>query len=256
MRDALRRRPSTSALEAATAGAAGGALGGLALSVVGLGWPGAVIGATNGGLGGWRGTYAWRRPTGPLAFLLDSTWALPLTTGALVTHVAAAVQRGRGGYVASLSFRANRHVYARGFRIRRGFLITIGNTVHGVGDDALASPRRRRVVTDHEDVHVWQGRWFGPLFPVLYVGWLVVGGAVGAAVWAVRRGDRPFGQVVETCAYYLNPFEWWAYSRDDHWPPASKVAGLGWRRPAVRPLSATRRRLARPARPAPPAALG
>jgi len=42
--------------------------------------------------------------------------------------------------------------------------------------------------------------------------------------------------VVESCAYYINPFEWWAYSRANHWPPSGKVAGLGWRRPAVRPL--------------------
>ena len=63
MTDAHRRRPSSAALEAAAAGAAGGALGGLALSVVGLGWAGAVVGAANGVLGGWRGTYGWRRPS-------------------------------------------------------------------------------------------------------------------------------------------------------------------------------------------------
>jgi hypothetical protein len=254
--DAVRRRPSSAALEAAATGAAGGALGGLALSVVGLGWPGAVVGALNGALGGWRGTYSWHRPTGPLAFVLDSTWALPTTTAALVTHGVAATQRGRGGYLAGLSWRANRHVYARGFRLRRGFLITIGNTVHGAGAHALSSTRRRRIVTDHEDVHVWQGRWFGPAYPVLYGGWLLTGGAVGAVVWATRRRGEPFAKVVETCAYYLNPFEWWAYSRDGYWPPDHKVAGLGWRRPAVGPLSATSRRQPRPAPTAPPAAPG
>lgn len=254
MHDAVRRRPSTCALEATAAGVAGGALGGITLSVLGLGWPGAVVGALNGALGGWRATYSWRRPTGALAFALDSTWALPMTTAALATHLTAAPQRGRGGHLRDLSWRANRHVYARGFRLRKGFLITIGNTVHGAGDGALTSARRRRVVTDHEDVHVWQGRWFGPLFPVLYGGWMLAGGAVGALVWATRRRADPFTAVVETCAYYLNPFEWWAYSRDGNWPPAAKVDGLGWRRPMVRPLSATRRR--RRARTAPPAAPG
>jgi hypothetical protein len=256
MTDAHRRRPSTAALEAAAAGAAGGALGGLALSVVGLGWAGAAIGAANGVLGGWRGTYGWRRPAGPLAFVLDSTWAVPMTAAALVTHAVAALQPDRGGYLRDLSARADRHVYRGGFRLRRGFLITIGNTVHGAGEAATWSPRRRRVVTDHEDVHVWQGRWFGPLYPLLYGGWLLVGGAVGAVVWAVAKRDEPFTKVVETCAYYANPFEWWAYSRDGYWPPAHKVSGVGWRRPVVRPLSATARRLARPAPPAPPAARG
>jgi hypothetical protein len=47
-------------------------------------------------------------------------------------------------------------------------------------------------------------------------------------------------KVVETYAYYLNPLEWWAYSRDDHWPPSGKVAGIGWKRPAVRPLHSVR----------------
>jgi hypothetical protein len=254
MDDARRRRRSLAVLETAAAGAAGGALGAMSLALVGLAWPGAAIGALNGALGGWRETYSWRRPIGPLAFVLDSTWASPLTAAALVTHGVAAVQREHGGYLDELSRRANRHVYARGFRIRRGFLITIGNTVHGAGPQALTSPRRRRVVTDHEDVHVWQGRWLGPLYPLLYGGWLVLGGAAGAVVWAVRGRRAPFTKVVETCAYYLNPFEWWAYSRDGNWPPASKVSGLGWRAPVVRPLSETPRRAARPARPARPAA--
>ncbi len=244
------------AAEAVATGLGGGVLGGAALAAFGLGWPGAVVGAANGALSGWRGTYAWNRPSGVLAFVLDSTWALPLTAAALVTHAVAAVQRDHGGYLPDLSRRADRHVYRRGFRMRRGFLITVGNTVHGAGEQATWSPRRRRIVTDHEDVHVWQGRWGGAVYPVLYGGWMVVGGVVGAFVWLVRRRDEPFGKVVETCAYYLNPFEWWAYSRDDAWPPTSKVSGLGWRRPMVRPLSATPRRLARPTTPAPPAALG
>ena len=47
--------------------------------------------------------------------------------------------------------------------------------------------------------------------------------------------------MVESCAYYLNPFEWWAYSRDDHWPPKGLLAGIGWKRPAVRPFSRVER---------------
>lgn len=248
-------RPASIAEALATA-AVGAGLGGAAGSIVGLGWPVAVVAAANGLLGGWRGTYTWRRPVGPLAFALDSTWAAPMTAAALVTHAVAACQRGRGGYLRDLSRRANRHVYARGLRIRRGFLITIGNTVHGAGEQAAWSPRRQRVITDHEDVHIWQARWFGPLYPVLYGGWLVLGGVAGAVVWATgRRGER-FRDIVETCAYYLNPFEWWAYSRDGFWPPAHMVTGLGWSTPCVRPLSETRRRLSRSAPPAPRAEPG
>ena len=233
--------------EAVATAAVGGVLGGAALAAFGLGVPGAMIGVANGALSGWRGTYDWRRPAGPLAFALDSTWAAPMTAAALVSHAVAAAQRGRGGYLRELSRRANRHVYARGVRVRRGFVITVGNAVHNAGEHAVSSPGRRRVVTDHEDVHVWQARWFGPLYPVLYVGWTVVGGALGAGVWLFRRRDQRFADVVETCGYYLNPFEWWAYSRDDRWPPPQKVAGLGWARPVVRPLSEVGRRRPAPA---------
>src|SRR5262245_14462460 len=121
--------------------------------------------------------------------------------------------------------------------MRRGFLITIGNTVHGAGDIAATDARRRRVVTDHEDVHVWQGRWFGPFYPLLYGGWMLLGGALGAVRWAAGRRGQAIGKVREPCGYYLTPAEWWAYSRDASWPPRGKVAGLGWRRAVVRPLS-------------------
>jgi hypothetical protein len=253
---AAARRPIAAVLEAVATAAAGGALAGGAWSLVGVPWPAAVVGVVNGAISGARGVYGWRDARGALAFVLDSTWAVPMTAAALVGHGVAFAQRGRGGFLATLSVRANRHVYTRGLRVRRGFLVTIGNTVHGAGEQAAWSSRRQRVVTDHEDVHVWQGRWLGPLYPVLYGGWMIAGGAVGVVVWGLRRRHESFGQVVETCAYYLNPFEWWAYSRDGHWPPAQMVAGLGWRAPCVRPLSATSRRLARPVPPAPPTVPG
>ena len=136
-----------------------------------------------------------------------------------------------------LSRRANRHVYAAGFRMRPGFMVTIGNSINGAGDNALTSPGRRRLVTDHENVHVWQARWFGPLYPVLYVSWTVAAGAIGAVLWAIRHRREPFGRVVETCGYYLNPFEWWAYSRGGTWPPTKKVATVGWNRACAKPLT-------------------
>jgi hypothetical protein len=155
-----------------------------------------------------------------------------MTAAALISQALGAL-RGTAGYDDSLSRRSNRMVFGRGFVPRRGFAITIGNVVSGAGDTSL--PRRRKLVTDHEDVHVWQARWFGPLYPVLYGAWMVAGGAAGIVLWLVKRRSDPFAGVVESCAYYLNPFEWWAYSRDDHWPPSGKVRGLGWRKPIVRP---------------------
>lgn len=238
-------RTAVAAVEGAVTAAAGGALAGATWSVVGAGVPAAVIGGLNGLISGARGTYHWRRANGPVAFTLDSTWGLPMTFAALAAHAVAAAQRGGSGYVRELSRRQDRHVYVRGLRFRNGFVMTMGNTINGTGESVRTSDRRWQLVTDHEDVHVWQARWWGPLFPVLYVGWSVVGGAVGAVVWLVRQRDQPFTKVVETCAYYLNPFEWWAYSRDGFWPPRQKVVGVGWTAPAVRPFSATARRSGR-----------
>ena len=230
-------RPDRAAEAAATA-AAGAALGGLAGSLAGVAIPAAIVAGLNGAVSGARGVYAWRRPHGALAFVLDSTWAAPTTFAGLVAHAVGAV-RGRAGYAASLSERQNRHVYGRGMQLRPGFATTFGNVVCGAGD--VSRPRRAKLVTDHEDVHVWQARWFGPAYPALYLGWMAGGGAAGAVVWAARRRREPFTKVVESCAYYLNPFEWWAYSRDDHWPPHGIVEHLGWRRPIVRSFASLRR---------------
>jgi hypothetical protein len=221
-------------VESTLATLAGGSLGALAGSVVGLPFAGGIVGGLNGLVCGHRRIYDWASPRGVAAFVLDSTWALPTTSAAVVAHGVAAVQ-SEAGYAPSLSARQNRHVYSRGLRFRRGFAITLGNVVNGAGD--LTRTRRVKLVTDHEDVHVWQARWFGPAFPVLYGGWMAGAAVAASAAWCMgrvgRRGRRPYGQLVETCAYYLNPFEWWAYSRDAHWPPTGKLAEVGWQRPMV-----------------------
>jgi hypothetical protein len=209
----------------------GAGLAAAAGSLVGIAAPAAVIGALNGAISGWRGIYDRTSVKGVVAFALDSTWALPTTGAGLIAQALGAV-RGAPGYSSELSRRQNRHVYARGFQPRQAFAVTLGNVISGAGD--LTRPRRIKLVTDHEDVHVWQARAFGPAYPVLYVGWMVGGGVAGAALWAISRRDEPFGRVVESCAYYLNPFEWWAYSRDDHWPPSGKIDQLGWKKPAAR----------------------
>jgi hypothetical protein len=213
-------------------GVAGGAVAGAAWSLVDFTVAAAVVGAINGVFSGWRRIHCWRSPRGWAAFVLDSTWALITTAAALFAHAVAAVQRRPGNYVAELSERSDRHVYVNGFAPRRGFLTTLGNVVSGAGPEIRTSPWRQRVVTDHEDVHVWQARWWGPLYPVLYGLWTVIGGAVGAVRWIVQGRKEKLWNVIETTAYYSNPFEWWAYSRQGRWPPPGAIARLTWRRPA------------------------
>lgn len=200
---------------------------------------GAAVGALNGAVSGWRGIYEWGCSRGLVAFVLDSTWGLPMTAAGLFANAVGLAMPG-SGYVEELSYRQNRHVHRRGFMPRKGFVITLGNVISGAGD--VERPRRRRLITDHEDVHCWQARWFGPLYPLLYVGWTIVAGGAGAVLWVIARRRDRFTAVVESSAYYLNPFEWWAYSRDDYWPPKGKVAGMGWSRPCCRPLAQVRPR--------------
>jgi len=195
-----------------------------------------IVGAANGAISGWRRIYAWRRRTGWWAALLDSTWGLPPVLLGLVAHVVAGLRHG--GYEASLSRRLNRHVYRRGAHLQAGYVFTIGNVISSAGD--VDQPRRRKLIVDHEDVHVWQARWWGPAYLVLYLGWNVAGFAAGTIAW-LRHGRRePFGKVVRSWTYYSNPFEWWAYCRDDLWPPSGLVHGVGWRRRVVRPFPAAR----------------
>ena len=225
--------------EAAGVAALGAIFAGSAGSLIGLAVPAAVVGSVNGAISGWRRVYNWRCSDGLVAFTLDSTWGLPMTSAGLVAN-AIGVARRANGFVPELSERCNRHVYRRGFRVRKGFAVTLGNVISQAGDVDVA--RRAKLVTDHEDVHVWQSRWFGPLYPLLYGGWMVLGGVVGGFRWVLdrrRKGDGLFA-TVESAAYYLNPFEWWAYSRDDYWPPHGKVADFGWRRPCCAPFAQIR----------------
>jgi hypothetical protein len=232
---AARRR--SLGLETLAVAGGGGALAVAAWWRFGLGPVAGVVGAASGALAGRHRIYRWRTPTGPLAFALDSTWALPTTAAALLAHAVAALQRRPDNRVAELSERCDRHVYVRGLTVRPGFMLTIGNVVNGAGADVRTSPWRQRIVVEHEHAHVWQARWFGPLFPLGYLVWSVGGGIVGAAAWVLGGRRERLAQSVETCAYYLNPFEWWAYSREGRWPPPGAITRLAWRRPlaAARP---------------------
>ena len=223
-------------VEAGAVAVLGGAVAAAVGAPFGLAVPAAVIGATNGAVSGWRKIYDWSCSNGLVAFTLDSTWGLPMTAAGLFANTVGMVMPN-SGYVAEISERNNRHVYRRGFMPRKGFAITLGNVISGADD--VERPRRARLVTDHEDVHVWQARWFGPFFPVFYVGWMVTAAGWGALAWVLKyrkHGHKLFA-TVESAAYFLNPFEWWAYSRDDYWPPSGKISDFGWRGPCCHPLT-------------------
>lgn len=195
---------------------------------------GAAVAASglNGAISGAKGVYQWRRPHGWVCWGLDSTWGLISVAGGVVLHLINAVYPS--SYFDGMSRRTNRHVYECGFTFRSRFAITFGNVVSaGGGDTGLRgeSPRvmrRRRLVEVHEGAHVLQNRSFGPLYVLGYAAWLVLAGAAGLVVGLVMdRGN--WRSVVETFAYYDNPFEYWAYRKDGYWPPRGAHPRFVWR---------------------------
>ena len=195
-------------LEATVTAAAGATVAATAGGAVGLAVPAGVIGGVNGAVSGWRGVYDWRCSTGPVAFVLDSSWALATTAAGAASH---ALSARSGGYDAALSRRRNRHVYRAGFTPRRGFAVTLGNVVSGAGDTTLAA--RRELVDDHEEVHVWQARVLGPVFPVAYLGWMLVAVPLAVVGWVRHRPEGGIAAAIDRCGYWRNPLEVHAYGR-------------------------------------------
>lgn len=214
----------------ALAAAVGNALGGTNVAIF-LG----LIGATSGFISGWHGMYDWRRYTGWVGFILDSTWSLVGTTLSVLLH-AAQVFTKEPSYRPDRTLRFDAHLYENGVALKKGYAFTQGNVISGAGGrsglgDDDRGQRRLRFIKNHELLHVWQSRMFGPLFQIIYVGWMIIG-AIGASIyWLVHRKD--FARLVEAAAYFDNPFEYWAYRRDKYWPPLDAHPALLWPPKAV-----------------------
>lgn len=190
-------------------------------------WWGMAVGAVSGLFAGWHRLYQWKNWRGRWAFVADHTWALA-TTGVGVGVAALNLVLGTE-VVDSLSRRQNRLVFDRGFVLRSGYAMSVGYVVSGAADrHGLVTERRRRLVSDHEDLHIWQARRWGPFYPVLYGLWFLGGSVVGFGKWRTDRSGRSLMTHVDAAAYYSNPFEWRAYTDDDNWPPVTADESLVW----------------------------
>lgn len=172
-------------------------------------------------ISGWRQIYDWKRPSGWAGFLLDSTWGLIGTASSLVLHT---IQLPRSTYLPDLSRRRGRHVYRSGYSVRRGFAVTVGNSITNI--ESLTGDLREELLERHEMAHVWQHRMLGPLFPTIYGLWMI-GGAAAGVVLALKRGEDLW-RTVDTIAYYDNPLEYFAYRRHHAWPPPRANARYAW----------------------------
>ena len=164
----------------------------------------AVVGGLNGVISGATQIYDWSSPEGWFAFLSDSTWGLIGTTLGVLLHLINWTFYGGGNYRPELSRRQNRHVYDGGFGFGN-YAFTQGNVISN-----LQGQGRQGDLLDHEMLHVWQSRIFGPYFQYVYVAWLYIGFWV--ALVLAPFTEQPLGQDIMDVAYYDNPWETWAYS--------------------------------------------
>ncbi len=207
----------------------GGALGWALGSLIGAAGLVGALATANGAIAGMTGMYDWRRPNGWGAFVADSTWALIGTAIALILHIVQLFYR-RARYRFDLSHRANLHIYEGGFSMKPAYAFSTGNVISNAGGkaglDGDRGERRWTFIQNHEFLHVFQNRVFGPAFQLAYVGWMLGGALWGLVAWARYR--RGLGRLIETAAYFNNPFEYWAYRRDDYWPPKDADDRIVW----------------------------
>jgi RHS repeat-associated protein len=185
---------------------------------------GAIMGGMNGLISGMTGIYNWKSIDGWFAFLSDSTWGLLGTSLGNIVHVINLFYSD-SNYRTDLSHRQNRHVYEGGFALKGDFAFTQGNVISNAGQGRGSV--NASFIANHEELHIWQSRIFGPLFQATYVAW-AVGGFLVATVYWFFNTDENWGSLVETAAYYDNPFEYWAYKNDSNWPPSGVNSSLAW----------------------------
>lgn len=174
------------------------------------------MGGMNGLISGVHGIYDWSSASGWFAFISDSTWGLLGTSLGNIVHIINLFYSD-ANYREDLSHRQNRHVYEGGFALKKDFAFTQGNVISnaGLGTHTVDAS----FISNHEELHIWQQRIFGPLFQATYIVWGVGGFLVASVVWLFNQ-DHSWGNLVDTAAYYDNPFEYWAYKNDKkNWPP-------------------------------------
>ncbi|ONI80595.1 hypothetical protein ALI22I_45850 [Saccharothrix sp. ALI-22-I] len=167
-----------------------------------------VVLVIGGLLGAFHGVWAWRTrlyPRGRRGWVLgvvDATWSLPNTVAGAV-FLAYALARGN-----RVDPAFSRHRGTLGLRdgVIKGFATTIGPVQAGI---AMG-------VDDHEAVHVFQARLFGPLYlPLVAANWVV---ATVLPYWLLYH-DRAAAPIDGVPAYFrrgVYPHCWheeWAYRR-------------------------------------------
>ena len=163
----------------------------------------AVVGLVVGGASGAVGTYDWRRG-GVLHFVADLTWGL---TGGTLAALVQLINIGfRRDFPARETARHDVLRYPSGIRPKGNFTMTVGPVMSNC-HELPGAP-----LYQHERVHVFQNRVFGPTYMPTYLAWLLAFGAFGGIVglWSKSMSKR-----AEAIGYYSNPWEVWAYAKHE-----------------------------------------
>ena len=223
------KRFNVSILETILSGSIGALLGGgtvwLVLTVVPffsdlkgnaigimIGLLGAIVSGSNGIISGQRQTYQWQSLLGWLAFFADSTWAIIGTAFTLLLLLLGSRSR-TALYQREYSRRQNRWIYEGGFGL--------GGISQTFGLLARITPRQLipaemgdpeiifRAAVQHETLHIWQNRLFGPVLYGSYLLWLPFGAVLGCLLGLFVK--QPLLLSMWDMAYYNNPWETWAW---------------------------------------------
>ena len=165
--------------------------------------------------------YDFRDWRGWAALVLDYTWGAPGTALGYGVQLVNEVTPN-SNYDPALSALAGSHVYRGGVGLS-GFATTFGNVTSNLG----TSPKAVDLMLNHEELHVWQNRVFGPLFSASYNAWTVGGFFAGTGYWLLHPNED-LNSLILTAAYYDNPWEVWAYRNDHAWPPPGANPALLW----------------------------
>lgn len=201
-----------------------------------LPWFSFAVGAGIGLFDGYRRIHKWRG-MGPLKFVADVTWGLPLAVNAFIMHVRnlpgllkVDPRDGRRVTVHEDVPRVGTHRYLKGFRLKAGFAFTQGSVISNLEVDGGLTPTAPGFgpLLAHETVHVFQNRVFGPTFWFSYMFWLIGVGIIAVLVSAFakpRTGTAAGENLPFWWAYMNNPWEVWAYSKN---PGARNWVADGW----------------------------
>ena len=179
-------------------------------------WIATGLGAFTGMMDGlWR-IHRWKG-AGVLTFLLDVTWGLGGIANGALLHLVNFAWAGHADEP-----RTAAHRYRSGFRFKSGFAFTQGAVMSNNTDGPGTA------LYNHERVHIWQNRTFGPLFTLTYLGWMAIMFLPGVIVGAATGAG--LGKGIEQYCYFNNPWEAWAYRVGHHHGGGARTSwgGLIW----------------------------